>query len=81
MTLDEAMAMLREKYNQVKDNPQIDDAVSWALYRTWCVSKRKKKKGVLLYQGCRRCADRDGCPDAFTEVAIHCGAYGRGSGK
>lgn len=44
MTLDEAMAMLREKYNQVKDNPQIGDAVSWALYRTWCVSKRKKKR-------------------------------------
>lgn len=60
MTLEEAMSQLKEKYEQVRSNPQIDDPVSWALYRTWCISKRKKKSGRPggLYQGCKWCVDR-----------------------
>ena len=79
MTLQEAKQLLEDKYNQAKNNPQIDDAVSWALYRTWCISKRKEKaKDKVLYQGCKWCADRHECPDAFTLVSVKCNGYYKG---
>ncbi len=52
MKIGKAIEVLMEKYNQAKDNPQINDPVAWALYRTWRIAdkdkdklKRKKSKG------------------------------------
>ena len=34
MTMQEAIDMLKSKYEQAQSNPQITDPVEWALYRT-----------------------------------------------
>ena len=46
MTIEEAIEVLKRKYEQVKDNPQINDPVTWALYRTWRISDGEKKKSI-----------------------------------
>lgn len=44
MTLEQAIEILKDKYDQAKDNPQIYDPVGWALYRTWQIVDKNRKK-------------------------------------
>ena len=44
MKIEKAIEVLMEKYNQAKDNPQIDDPVAWALYRAWRIADKDKDK-------------------------------------
>ncbi len=44
MQLEKAIEILKQKYDQVKDNCQITDPVAWALYRTWQIADRDRKK-------------------------------------
>ena len=43
MTMEEAIKILKEKYEQGKDNPQITNPVEWALFRTWQIEHKKRK--------------------------------------
>lgn len=47
MTLEKAIEMLNRKYEQAKDNPQINDPVAWALYRAWRIADREKKRNEI----------------------------------
>lgn len=46
MDLEKAIEILKEKYEQVKDNSQINDPVAWALYRTWSIADNERKKSL-----------------------------------
>lgn len=46
MKKDRAIRVFVEKYEQVKGNPQINDPVAWALYRTWRIADGEKKKSL-----------------------------------
>lgn len=46
MKLEKAIEVLKEKYEQVKENPQINDPVAWSLYRTWRIADGEKKKSL-----------------------------------
>ena len=46
MQLIKAIEILKQKYDQAKDNPQINDPVAWALYRTWQIADRDRKKSL-----------------------------------
>ena len=44
MTLDEAIIILKDKYKQAEGNPQITDPLSWAIFRTFQIVKKRRKK-------------------------------------
>ena len=44
MKLDDAIKLLKEKYRIAKENPQISDALSYALYKTWREVDNKHKQ-------------------------------------
>lgn len=46
MQLIKAIEILKQKYDQAKDNPQINDPVAWTLYRTWQIADRDRKKSL-----------------------------------
>lgn len=45
MTLDEAIELLKEKYELAKTLGFVRRPVSWALYRTWEEVDRKERHG------------------------------------
>lgn len=46
MQLEKAIEILKQKHEQVKENRQITDPVAWALYRTWQIAERDRKKSL-----------------------------------
>lgn len=43
MTLEQAIALLRERYEKAKQSPYIKNPLAWALYQVWKIADKERR--------------------------------------